>query len=127
MIADAPPALAVDAIALRSALGAVTGRLAGPALRPLTLAGVLEVSTVVPDVPVLAVGGVQSGDDAVELLLAGAWAVQVGTATLIDPAAPVIVAQGVARYLKDKNLASPTDLRGRLRVPTVDATPETSA
>jgi dihydroorotate dehydrogenase (NAD+) catalytic subunit len=72
----------------------------------------------VPEVPVVAVGGVRSGEDAVECMLAGAWAVQVGTATLIDPAAPVSIAQGVARYLKAKNLASPADVRGRLRVPS---------
>jgi dihydroorotate dehydrogenase (NAD+) catalytic subunit len=52
----------------------------------------------------------------VECLLAGAWAVQVGTATLVDPSAPVSIAQGVLRYLKQKNLASPADVRGRLRV-----------
>jgi dihydroorotate dehydrogenase (NAD+) catalytic subunit len=68
-------------------------------------------------VPLIAVGGVRSGEDAVEMLLAGAWAVQVGTAALIDPIAPVEVAQGVARYLKGKGLASPNDIRARLRVP----------
>ena len=51
------------------------------------------------------------------MLLAGAWAVQMGTATLIDPAAAVAAAQGVATYLKAKGLASPADVRGRLRVP----------
>ncbi len=50
-------------------------------------------------------------------MLAGAWAVQVGTATLVDPAAPVTVAQGIVRYLKAKGLASPADVRARLRVP----------
>ena len=51
------------------------------------------------------------------MLLAGAWAVQVGTATLIDPSAPVEVARGVSDYLKEKRFASPADLRGRLRMP----------
>jgi len=121
VVVDAPPALAVDGGRLRPALGAVIGHLAGPAVRPLTLRAVFEVATAVPDVPIVAVGGVRTGNDAVEMLLAGASAVQVGTATLIDPAAPVLVAQGVARYLKAKNVASPSDLRGRLRVPS-DAT-----
>jgi dihydroorotate dehydrogenase (NAD+) catalytic subunit len=71
----------------------------------------------VPDTPVIAVGGIRDGEGAVAAILAGAWAVQVGTAALIDPAAPVAVAQGIARYLAAKRLASPLDIRGRLRVP----------
>jgi len=124
VLVDAPPALAVDAERLKPALGAVIGRLAGPAVKPLTLAAVLEVARALPDVPLVAVGGVRSGADAVESMLAGAWAVQVGTATLVDPAAPVLVAQGVARYLKSKNLASPADIRGRLRLPAASRAEE---
>jgi dihydroorotate dehydrogenase (NAD+) catalytic subunit len=116
-LVDAPPALGVDADTLRPRLGPVRGWLAGPALKPLTLRAVYEVAQALPEVPIVAVGGVRSGTDAVEMLLAGAWAVQVGTATLIDPAAPVEVARGIAAYLKEKRIASPMDLRGRLRVP----------
>ena len=124
VVVDAPPALAIDAQRLKPALGAATGRLAGPAVKPLTLAAVHEVARALPDVPLVAVGGVRSGLDAVEMLLAGAWALQVGTATLVDPAAPVRVAQGIARYLKGKNLASPADIRARLRLPAGAGTPE---
>jgi dihydroorotate dehydrogenase (NAD+) catalytic subunit len=120
VVVDAPAALAVDAPRLSAALGSVTGRFAGPAMRPLTLAAVYEVARVVPDAPIVAVGGVRTGRDTVELLLAGASAVQVGTATLVDPAAPVTIGQGVGRYLQEKNLASPADLRGRLRAPSRD-------
>jgi dihydroorotate dehydrogenase (NAD+) catalytic subunit len=116
-VLGSPPALGVDAQRLRADLGAVTGWLSGPALKPLTLRAVFDVARAVPDVPVIASGGVRSGEDAVDCFLAGAWAVQVGTATLVDPTAPVEVAQGVVRYLKAKNLASPLDVRGRLRVP----------
>ena len=112
-----PRALAVDAASLAPDLGSVTGWLSGPALRPLTLRAVFDVARALPDLPVIAVGGVRTGEDAVEMLLAGAWAVQVGTAALVDPIAPVEIAQGVARYLKGKGLASPNDIRGRLRVP----------
>ena len=111
-----PPAIAVDAERLRPALGGVVGWLSGPALKPLTLKAVLEVSQALPDVPIVAVGGVRSGEDAIECMLAGAAAVQVGTATLVDPTAPVAVAQGVARFLKAKGLASPADVRARLRL-----------
>ena len=112
-----PPALSVHAERLRPALGAVTGWLSGPAIKPMMLRAVFEVARAVPDVPILAVGGIRSGDDAIEAMLAGAWAVQVGTAVLIDPEAPVRIAQGIVRYLKAKGLASPADVRGRLRVP----------
>jgi dihydroorotate dehydrogenase (NAD+) catalytic subunit len=122
-LVGSPPALGVDPERLRPELGAVTGWLSGPALRPLTLRAVFDVVRSMPDVPVLAVGGVRTGEDAIEMLLAGAWAVQVGTAVLIDPAAPVTIAQGVAGYLKTKNLASPADVRGRLRVPGSFALP----
>lgn len=116
-IGGSPPALDVRADRLRPGLGAVTGWLSGPALLPLTLRAVFDVARAVPDTPVIAVGGVRSGEDAVGAFLAGAWAVQVGTGVLIDPETPVNVAHGVARYLKAKGLASPADLRARLRVP----------
>ncbi len=126
-LVDSPPAMGVDATALRPTLGPVAGWLSGPALKPLTIRAVFEVSRALPDTPIVAVGGVRSGVDAVEMLLAGAWAVQVGTATLIDPSAPIEVARGVSNYLKEKRLASPADLRGRLRVPAgFDVDPATT-
>lgn len=118
-----PPAISVEAARLRPGLGGVTGWIAGPAMKPLMLRGVLECARAAPETPIVAVGGIRSGEDAVEAMLAGAWAVQVGTATLIDPSAPVSVAQGVVRYLKDKGLASPSDVRGRLRMPVTRRPP----
>jgi dihydroorotate dehydrogenase (NAD+) catalytic subunit len=112
-----PAALGVRSATLRPALGAVTGWMSGPALKPLTLRAVFEVARAVPDAPIIAVGGVRSAEDAVEMLLAGASAVQVGTAVLVDPASPVDIARGVATFLKDKGLSSPQELRARLRVP----------
>ncbi len=126
-IGGPPPALGVGAERLRPTLGAVTGWLSGPAIRPLMLRAVFEVARAVPETPVVAVGGIRTGEDAVEAFLAGAWAVQVGTATLVDPDAPVTVAQGIVRYLKAKGLASPADVRGRLRVPPSFGTPEPDA
>jgi dihydroorotate dehydrogenase (NAD+) catalytic subunit len=116
-IGGPPAALGVRTSTLRPALGAVTGWMSGPALRPLTLRAVFEVARVVPGAPILAVGGVRTAEDAVEMLLAGASAVQVGTAVLVDPTAPVGIARGLAGYLKEKGLTSPLDLRARLRVP----------
>jgi dihydroorotate dehydrogenase (NAD+) catalytic subunit len=116
-IGGPPAALGVSSATLRPALGPVTGWMSGPALKPLTLRAVFEAARVVPEAPIIAVGGVRSAEDAVEMLLAGASAVQVGTAVLIDPSSPVDIARGIAAYLKDKGVASPEDLRARLRVP----------
>jgi dihydroorotate dehydrogenase (NAD+) catalytic subunit len=116
-IGGPPAALGVRTSTLRPALGAVTGWMSGPALRPLTLRAVFEVARVVPKAPILAVGGVRTSEDAIEMLLAGASAVQVGTAALVDPTAPVEIARGIAGYLKDKGLTSALDLRARLRIP----------
>ncbi len=117
VLGSPPPALVVDAASLRPSLGSVHGWLSGPAIKPLMLRAVFDVSRELPDTPVIAVGGISDGDDAVEALLAGAWAVQVGTAAMIDPGAPVEIARGIVRYLKDKGMRSPADVRARLRVP----------
>ena len=115
-LVDAMPGLAVDAARLRPKTAIPVAGLSGPALKPLALAAVYQVARAMPDVPVMGVGGIFSGTDAVEFLLAGAWAVQVGTALLVNPAAPVEIARGVLEYLREKGIASPADLRGRLRV-----------
>jgi dihydroorotate dehydrogenase (NAD+) catalytic subunit len=116
-LTSSPPAFAVDAQRLRPGLGGVTGWLAGPAILPLTLRAVVETARALPSLPIVASGGIVSGADAVQALLAGAWAVQVGTAMLIDPAAPVEIARELVRYLKAKGFSSPADVRGRLRFP----------
>jgi dihydroorotate dehydrogenase (NAD+) catalytic subunit len=113
---DGVPGMAVDAERLRSALAAPVGLLSGPAVKPIALAAVYRVAREMPEVPIMGVGGISTGTDAVEFLLAGAWAVQVGTAMLVDPAAPVEIARGILAYLKDKQLESPAALRGRLRL-----------
>jgi dihydroorotate dehydrogenase (NAD+) catalytic subunit len=121
---DAVPGLAVDADRLQSRLAAPVGGLSGPAIKPIALAAVYRVALELPDVPIMGVGGISSGEDAVEFLLAGAWAVQVGTAMLVNPSAPVEIARGIMSYLKAKGIASPGDLRGRLRVSDDHLAPE---
>jgi len=113
---DAVPGLAVDARSLRSRLAVPVGGLSGPAIKPIALAAVYRVARALPDVPIMGVGGVATGDDAVEFLLAGAWAVQVGTALLVNPSAAIDVSRGILAFLQGKQIASPADLRGRLRV-----------
>ena len=81
--------LAYDPVTKRPALGAGGGGLSGPAIHPVAVRIVRDVHAAVPDLPIVGVGGVASGWDARELLLAGASAVQVGTATFADPRAPM--------------------------------------
>jgi dihydroorotate dehydrogenase (NAD+) catalytic subunit len=103
-----PPALGVERMRIGAA---VHGWLSGPAVRPITLRAVSDVATELPGVPVMASGGIRTGRDAVACIIAGASAVQVGTATLADPTAPVSVAQGILRYLEEHRLGAPGDLR----------------
>ncbi|MGI9030657.1 MAG: dihydroorotate dehydrogenase [Ilumatobacteraceae bacterium] len=93
--------LALDPRTGRSALGAGGGGLSGRAIHPVAVRVVHDVHAALPDVPIVGVGGVATGWDAAELLLAGATAVQVGTATFADPRAPVNVLdelQALSRY-----------------------------
>jgi dihydroorotate dehydrogenase (NAD+) catalytic subunit len=83
--------LAYDPQTRRPVLGAGGGGLSGPAIHPVAVRAVHDVSAAHPDLPIIGVGGVASGWDATELLLAGATAVQVGTATFADPRAPARV------------------------------------
>jgi dihydroorotate dehydrogenase (NAD+) catalytic subunit len=83
--------MVIDTTTLRPALAGVTGGLSGPAIRPVAVRCVWQVHAALPEVPILGVGGVRSGLDALQLVLAGASAVSVGTAVFNDPCAPVRV------------------------------------
>jgi dihydroorotate dehydrogenase (NAD+) catalytic subunit len=104
-------------------LAAGEGGLSGPAIRPLALRAVHRVAEAMPDTPVLGVGGITSGEDAVEFLMAGAWAVQVGTALFTNPSAAVDAALGIQRFLADAGLGSVEELRGRMGRPPVEPEP----
>jgi dihydroorotate dehydrogenase (NAD+) catalytic subunit len=97
--------MAFDPLTLRPALGAGGGGLSGRAIHPVAVRAVHDVHAAVPDLPIIGVGGVASGWDAVELLLAGACAVQVGTATFADPAAPWKVQRGLTRWAAQRGIA----------------------
>lgn len=112
---DGVPGMSVDTTKLRARLSTVVGALSGPAIRPIALAAVYRVAQAMPNVPLMGVGGIGTGEDAVEFLLAGAWAVQIGTAMFVNPSAPTEISQGIHRYLKSKGFSSPAELRGRLR------------
>jgi dihydroorotate dehydrogenase (NAD+) catalytic subunit len=83
--------LVIDPATLRPALGNGGGGLSGRAIHPVAVRAVNDVRLALPDLPIIGVGGIASGWDAIEMLIAGAQAVQVGTATFADPQAPVQV------------------------------------
>jgi dihydroorotate dehydrogenase (NAD+) catalytic subunit len=114
--------MAIDAQTSRPKLGAVTGGLSGPAIKPVAIRCVYQVAQAMPHVPIMGVGGISTAEDAVEFLLAGAWAVQVGTANFIRPDATVEIAEGIGEFLAARGLSNPSELRGALELP--DRVPE---
>ena len=90
--------MAIDIETGKSQLGTLTGGLSGPAIKPIALRMVYEVAHAVK-LPVIGIGGIMDGNDAVEFLLAGARAVQVGTANFVDMDAPLKVLKGIGEYV----------------------------
>ena len=107
-------AFLVDADGRRPALGAGNGGLSGPAIKPVALRIVHDVSTALPGIPIVGTGGISTGEDAVEMLLAGATAVGVGTATFLDPRAPLRIATELVAWCAEHNVARVADLTGAL-------------
>ncbi len=107
--------MAIDPATRRPRLGAGGGGLSGPAIRPVAVRAVYDVCTAFPEAAVVGVGGVAAGEHAVELLLAGASAVQVGTATFADPRAPARVLAELERWCRRHRVARVADLVGRAR------------
>jgi dihydroorotate dehydrogenase (NAD+) catalytic subunit len=109
-------AMAIDVHTYRPKLGAITGGLSGPAIKPVAVRCVWQVARALPDVPIMGMGGIVTAEDAIEFLLAGAWAVQVGTTNFVNPEAPVQIAEGIRDFLAARGLSSPADLRGRVEI-----------
>ncbi|HWR40318.1 MAG TPA: dihydroorotate dehydrogenase [Patescibacteria group bacterium] len=105
--------MAIDIHSWKPVLGNTVGGLSGPAVKPVALRMVWQVARAVA-VPVIGMGGIMTGEDAVEFLLAGAAAVSVGTANFIDPTAPVSVAAGIQTYLEQRRLNHVNDIVGQL-------------
>ena len=106
--------LAIDPERRKPRLGGVGGGLSGPAMRPVALRCVFDVARALPGLPIIGTGGTASGTDAVEMLLAGATAVGVGTATFHDPRAPERIAAALRRWCSRHGVTRVADLVGAL-------------
>lgn len=107
--------LAVDARTRRTRIGAGFGGLSGPAIKPIALRLVYQAAKSVR-IPVIGLGGIATGEDAAEFLVAGASAVEVGTATFWDPQSPLRIARELDRFLKDQHVGNVTEIVGTLRL-----------
>ncbi|HKL66907.1 MAG TPA: nitronate monooxygenase, partial [Bacteroidales bacterium] len=101
--------MAVDAKTRKPVLSTVTGGLSGPAIKPVALRMVWQVASAVK-IPVIGIGGIMNATDAAEFMIAGATAVQVGTAMFIEPAAAVDIVKGLDKYLDEYGFGKAADL-----------------
>ena len=108
------PAMAVDLGTRRPVLANIVGGLSGPAIRPVALRLVWQVARAV-GVPVVGLGGIMTARDALEFLLAGAWAVQVGTASFVDPMAALKVLEGLETYFAEHDIPDLDSFVGKLK------------
>lgn len=112
-VANTYLAMAIDTESFKPRIHNVTGGLSGPAIRPITLRLVYQCSRAVR-IPIIGLGGIAAPEDAVEYFLAGASAIQVGTANFYDPRAAVNVLDGLTRFMTRRGLRSLKDLVGKM-------------
>ena len=103
--------MSVDIKTMKPALSTVTGGLSGPAIRPVALRMVWQVANAVR-IPVIGIGGIISANDAIEFFLAGASAIQVGTASFIDPQISIKILDGILKYLTEKGFSDINEIIG---------------
>lgn len=108
--------LAIDARTRKPRIGAGFGGLSGPAIKPIALRMVYEAASVVK-IPVVGIGGVSKGEDVAEYLIAGATAVEVGTATFWDPASPIRIARELDSFCRREGISNVAELVGTLVMP----------
>lgn len=109
------PAMAVDVKRRKPLISTVTGGLSGPAIKPIALRQVWEAFQV-SRLPIIGVGGIMNAIDALEFLIVGAAAIQVGTANFLNPMAPVEIIEGIESYLIENRMGSIRELVGSLRI-----------
>jgi dihydroorotate dehydrogenase (NAD+) catalytic subunit len=106
--------MAVDSRTRRPLLGNLTGGLSGPAIKPVALAMTWRVAQRV-GIPVVGMGGIRTAEDALEFLIVGARAVQVGTATFVDPTCALDIAEGIRTYCGEAGVKSVGEIVATLR------------
>jgi dihydroorotate dehydrogenase (NAD+) catalytic subunit len=109
-------AMAIDPETRRPRLSNITGGLSGPAIKPIALRMVYETAKAV-SIPIIGMGGITTPEDAVEFMLAGATAVQVGTASFADPRAVERISRGLESWCRSHNVARVSSLTGALEIP----------
>jgi dihydroorotate dehydrogenase (NAD+) catalytic subunit len=107
--------MAIDIENRKSKLGTPTGGLSGPAIKPIAVRMVWQVAEVVK-IPVIGCGGIMTGEDAIEFFLAGASAVQVGTANFVDTQAPIRIVEEIKEYLNNNNIEHYKGLIGKAKL-----------
>lgn len=105
--------MAIDVKNMKPSLSTITGGLSGPAVKPVALRMVWQVARAVK-IPVIGIGGISSASDAIEFLLAGASAVQIGTASFVDPMTSVKVKDGIGNFLREKGFSDVHEIIGRI-------------
>jgi len=103
--------MAVDIKTMLPKLSTITGGLSGPAIKPVALRMVWQTAMAVK-IPVIGIGGIMNADDALEFLMAGATAVQIGTATFIEPRTAINVISGINSFLVERKLDSVSKITG---------------
>jgi len=106
--------IAIDITRRRPLLGNITGGLSGPAIKPVALYMVYEVARAV-EVPVIGCGGITTASDAIEFIMAGASAIQVGTASFVNPRAPLDVLEGIEQFMRKEGIEAIAELIGAAR------------
>jgi len=105
--------MAIDIKTRKPKLSTITGGLSGPAIKPIAIAKVFEVFQNV-DIPIIGIGGIMNWMDAVEFLIAGAKAIQVGTANFVDPTASIQILNGIISYCEENKISDINDLIGSI-------------
>ena len=107
--------MAIDIETRRPKIANITGGLSGPAIKPVALRMVWQVAQTV-NVPVVGIGGIMTAKDALEFLIAGAVAVQIGTANFINPHATTDIIDGIETFLMERNISDIADIIATLKV-----------
>jgi len=107
--------MAIDVERRKPKLGNITGGLSGPAIKPVAVRIVWQVFRKV-DLPIIGMGGIMNAEDALEFILAGASAIAIGTANLVDPQTPLKVKEGIKEYLKKKGISNFRELIGKVNI-----------